>query len=185
MKAPFQGYLQFMTHWESRALIFLPLSESTGWRARIQGGVFIKINWATQLSTVFSKCCSICPSPGQDTLLLLFSQNPGAPRCTQVPLFSLLFTVLFSWAPAKVVIYSPCSPNTGLLPPGAAWPASLSSVLPSPFPPAFSPIKSCYQGHMGRFMHGWAPARFPLIVSKKSMLCAKNPLHGVQLFSWK
>lgn len=72
LRIPLQGYLQFITHRESRALIF-PLSKSTGWRARVQGGVFIKNNWATQLFTIFSKQGPICPSSSLDTLLLPFS----------------------------------------------------------------------------------------------------------------
>lgn len=61
-KCPRPGYLQFITHQASQASIFSSLSESTGWIARVRGRVFIKINWATQLFAIFSKCCSVCSS---------------------------------------------------------------------------------------------------------------------------
>lgn len=95
MNVPIQGYLQFITHQESRSLIF-PLLESTGWIARIQRRVFIKINWATQLFTVFSNCCSICPSPSLDMLFLLFSQYPAIPQCTRVHLFVIYGLIFLS-----------------------------------------------------------------------------------------
>lgn len=79
-----------------KSIDFFSLLESTGWIARIQGRVFIKINWATQLFTVFSKCCSICPSPGLDMFFLLVSQYPAIPQCTRVHLFVIYGLIFLS-----------------------------------------------------------------------------------------
>lgn len=152
-------------HW----FFFSPLLESTGWIARVQGRVFIKINWATQLFTVFSKCCSICPSPGLDMLFLLFSQYLATPQCTRVHLF-VIYGLIFLSSRKGGDLFLVQSRGRGfqegrqqaldfLLP---ALPACQS--LPSPFPPSFSSIRNCYQLHMDRFMHGWGPASLPLIV---------------------
>lgn len=96
MNAPIQGYLQFITHQESRALIFFSPSQRAQAGLPEQGRVFIKINWATQLFTVFSKCCSVCPSPGLDMLFLLSSQYPAIPQCTQVHLFVIYGLIFLS-----------------------------------------------------------------------------------------
>lgn len=113
-------------------------SKSTGWIARVhKGGVFIKINWATQLFTVFSKCSSICPPPGLDTLFLLFSQHPAVPQYTRAHLSVIYGLIFLSSRKGGDLFFSAvpwwrlsgrAAASSVLLPPGSARSASLSPL---------------------------------------------------------
>lgn len=163
--------LQFITHWESRALISFPPIEEHGLDSQGTGGVFIKINWTTQLFTVFHKFSSTRPSPGLGMLFLLFSQYAAIPQYTRAHLLVIYGLIFLSSRKGGDLFFSAvleafrkgdskrCASPSWLCP--ACW---SQPALPSPFPPSFSPIRNRYQLHIDRFMYGWGPASLPLIV---------------------
>lgn len=152
---------------------FLPPIGEHRLNSQDTGRVFIKINWATQLFLAFSKCASICPSPGLDTVFLLFSHiQPAIPRYTRAhPL--VIYRLIFLSSRRGGDLFSVQACGGGFQ---EGWQQALgffllalprlplSACTAQSIPPSFPPIRNCYQLYMDRFMHGWGPASLPLIV---------------------